>query len=96
MCEMTEPPSLCLINFYKRPFLFLAMSRCSRGNFHKFFCFAIGIASKIDVCIMMQSNLQIFWEFLRSVVPCISGCHLSNPDVLYITMSCINVYLKLN
>lgn len=95
MCD-TQPSSLCLINFYKRPFMFLTMFRCLCGNFHKFFCFAIGIVSKRNACIMMQSNLQIFWEFLHSVVPCISGCHLSKPDVLYITMSCINVYLKLN
>ena len=92
----TKPPSLCLINLYKRFFLFLTTSTHLCGNFHKFFWFAIGIVSKINVCIMMQRNLQIFWEFLHSVVPCISGCHLSKTDVLYITVSCISVYLKFN
>lgn len=98
LCMKFSHSHIYLINICKGLFfvVVLRMFRCICTKIHKFFCFPIGFVSKINVCIMMQSNLQIFCEFVHSIVSCISGCHLSKPDVFYITVSCISIYLKLN
>lgn len=78
MCMKLSLHGVYLINICKGSFFFffLRMFRCICTKLDKFFCFPVGIVSKINLCTTMQSNLQISCEFVHSVVSCISGCNL--------------------